>query len=322
MVEDPTHIKARTVTIEPENVGRRLDNFLMTEIKNVAKSYIYRIIRGGEVRVNGGRRKAHSKLALNDRVRIPPFMQATVSAPVISKARRSSIRDSILYEDETILILNKPAGLPVHGGSGKAYGLIDIVREEIGADIELAHRLDKDTSGCLLLGKTPGITRELHHLFRNGQVRKRYRTLLKGRLRDARTEVAARLTTQRKDTGEAKTRVAPDGKQARSTIVRLEVIKAGWKTCSYADVFIDTGRTHQIRVHTAHLNHPVAGDPRYGDAEFNQGLADIGLRRPYLHAAHLSFKNPRNGQNVSVDSKEPQQLLAVKTTLLKIAETS
>lgn len=322
MVEQPVHIKARTVTIDEENVGRRLDNYLVTEIKNVAKSYVYRIIRSGEVRVNGGRRKAHSRLELNDRVRIPPFRESTLKAPVISESWRDSIKNSVLYEDELLLVVDKPAGLSVHAGSGKSYGLIDIAKQEFGGEVELAHRLDKDTSGCLLLGKSASLTRELHELFRAGEVNKRYRTLLMGSLKDANTLVTARLATQRKDVGEAKTRVDPSGKEARSNIVRLEVIKAGEKTSSYCDVFIDTGRTHQIRVHAAHLNHPVAGDPRYGDLTFNREMADLGLGRPYLHAAQLSFTNPRNGQTISIESKEPSQLRSVRTKLMALREVN
>ena len=311
VVEDAVFHKARTVVVDQENVGRRLDNFLIALLKNTAKSYVYRIIRSGEVRVNGGRKKAHTKLGLNDRVRIPPFKQSTVETPVISASWRNSIREAVLYEDETLAVLNKPPGLSVHAGSGKSFGLIDIVRQELDEKFELAHRLDKDTSGCILLGKSPSATRHLHRQFREGEVNKQYKTLLRGRLPQSKTTVSARLTTQRRDLGEAKTRVSRSGKSAQSSIVRLKVFDAGDRTCSYAEVSIATGRTHQIRVHAAHIGHPVAGDPRYGDVGFNQAMEGLGLGRTYLHAARMRFKHPIHGRDVSVSVEEPEQLRQV-----------
>ena len=182
------------------------------------------------------------------------------------------------------------------------------MQKEFDDQIELAHRIDKDTTGCLLLGKTPSAARELHRQFREGEVRKRYRTLLGGHLENTETVVCARLTTQRKDIGEAKTRVDDHGKEAMSKFTAIDMLGAFSLACTYADVSIETGRTHQIRVHAAHIGHPVAGDRRYGDPALNDAMAKLGAPTLSLHSACLEFTHPVSGETVKVEAHVPQAM--------------
>ena len=308
---------AQTLIIDAEHAGRRLDNYLMGVLKNLPKSYVYRIIRSGEVRVNGGRKKANARLELDDKVRIPPFRQATRDRPVISSQWCESARQRVLYEDADCLVFDKPAGLAVHGGSGLDFGVIDILRRTFGDQLELVHRLDKGTSGCRLVAKSAQVGRTLQALFRDGLVLKQYRCLVKNHFPTGGLVCDAPLATQRQDSGQAKTRVDRNGKRAHTEFSLLENLASGELACAHLEVAIDTGRTHQIRVHAAHLNHPLAGDQRYGDPVFNAGLKVLGLTRMYLHASRLEFRRPSQQGLVKVTADEPPELTRILTRLLQ-----
>ncbi|MGR8948397.1 MAG: RluA family pseudouridine synthase [Gammaproteobacteria bacterium] len=313
-------VPASTHIIGADNAGRRLDNYLQTIVKSVPKSYIYRIIRRGEVRVNGGRKKAGARLQLNDRVRVPPYQESSSTEPVISAAWQQSLAAAICHEDEHLLVINKPAGLAVHGGSGKAFGVIDILHCAIGEHLGLVHRLDKDTSGCLLIAKNPQICRQLQTQFREGVVDKTYRALLRGHFRRSEISTDACLTTQRADAGQAKTRVDVKGKPARSRFRLIENYEAGTAASAYVEVKIDTGRTHQIRVHAAHLGHPVCGDDRYGDTAFNKHMSDMGSKRLFLHAAKLGIVHPDTGKKTTFTATEPADIESFLSSLTPSTE--
>ncbi|MEM7466054.1 MAG: RluA family pseudouridine synthase [Pseudomonadota bacterium] len=298
----------RILEIGSEHAGRRLDNFLFSVLKNFPKSYVYRIIRRGEVRVNGGRRKPDSRLALNDKVRIPPHQQSSIRAPVIARTWLDEIAKRVVFEDEHLAIVDKPAALAVHAGSGLDFGVIDIMRQISYPQAELVHRLDRDTSGCLLVAKAPNICRELQNLFRAGTVDKCYRTLVRGRLAGTEISVDAPLETQRHDQGEAKTRVSANGKSAQTIFRPRQHLSIDDEEFSYLDVVLKTGRTHQIRVHANHVGHPVVGDRRYGDQTLNQFAQDHGLHRMYLHAVSLAFTHPVTGAPVDIQIPESTEL--------------
>ena len=293
-----------TVCVTAEQAGRRLDNFIVTLLADAPKSFIYRIIRSGEVRVNGGRKKPHYRLVSADRVRIPPYRPPDRERPEIGTAWLERVERAIVFEDEHLLVIDKPSGLAVHGGSGLSFGAIDVLRKlRESDDIELAHRLDRETSGCLLVAKNNRDARRLHDQFRAGQVDKTYLALLKGEM-PARTECDAPLSTSRHPEGEAKTIVAPTGKPARSRFV----LRKQFANCALVEIEIDTGRTHQIRVHAAHLGHPVAGDRRYGDPGFNAMIATAGLSRLFLHAASLGFEHPDSKAVIKIHAALPESL--------------
>ena len=306
---------AQTLVIDSEHAGRRLDNYLMGVLKNLPKSYVYRIIRSGEVRVNGGRKKANTRLELDDKVRIPPFRQATRDQPVISAQWSESARQRILYEDADCLVFNKPAGIAVHGGSGLDFGVIDVLRRTFGDHLELVHRLDKGTSGCLLVAKSARVGRELQALFRDGLVLKRYLCLVKNHFPSDGLVCEAPLVTQRQESGQAKTRIDAHGKRAETEFSLIENLSSGELACAHLEVTIKTGRTHQIRVHAAHLNHPLAGDQRYGDPGFNASLKALGFTRMYLHASRLEFRHPSQHRRVTVTADESSELRQILTYL-------
>ena len=273
----PARAGARTVKVPEDRDGQRLDNFLLGQLKGAPRSLVYKLVRSGQVRVNGGRAKAERKLEAGDEVRIPPVLQR--------------IEAAIVFEDARLLALDKPSGVASHGGSGISFGAIETLRAlRPGQTLELAHRLDRDTSGVLVVAKKRSALAELQALMREGGagggIRKRYLALLTGRMPDGTLSVDAPLHVGLRQGGERHVQVDPGGKPSLSHFKVLE--RRGGQ--SYCEVRIDTGRTHQIRVHAQHIGHPVAGDDKYGDPEANRRLRDkAGLRRLFLHAASLEF---------------------------------
>lgn len=273
--------------IDSERAGQRLDNFLLSQLKGVPRGHVYQLIRSGQVRVNSRRAAPRLKLAEGDRVRIPPVRQRLPAAIPAAGDGLAWLEERIVFEDERLLVLDKPAGLAVHGGSGVQLGCIEalrVLRPKLKT-LELVHRLDRATSGCLLVAKRRSALRLLHARLREGSVEKRYLALIRGRWQPARQQVTAALA-ERRGSGEFRVEVDPEGKPARSEFRLLESFA---ELVSYVEVRIDTGRTHQIRVHAAHLGHPVAGDERYGDAELNRRLRAYGLKRMFLHAHAVAF---------------------------------
>ena len=299
--------------IDAERAGQRLDNYLLGELKGVPRSHVYRLIRSGQVRVNSGRTNPSYRLQAGDRVRVPPVGQRPAAAPVATPERLDWLAERIIHEDSRILVIDKPAGLAVHGGSSISLGCIEALRllRPTAKDLELAHRLDRGTSGCLLLAKRRSTLRVLHELLREGQVDKRYLTLVKGKWADDHREIDAPLVTRRVS-GEARVKVDPSGKEARSTFRALD--RFG-KTATLLEVSIETGRTHQIRAHAVHAGHPVAGDERYGDKDYNDYMKSFGLQRMFLHAHSLSFDWPDTGETFSASAPLPDELKSVLTAL-------
>jgi 23S rRNA pseudouridine955/2504/2580 synthase len=297
---------ARQELVADDAAGQRLDNFLLGELKGVPRSHVYRLIRSGQVRVNSGRVHPKYRLKAGDRVRVPPVATRPAVRANPSSGGLDWLAARVVFEDARLLVLDKPAGLAVHGGTGVALGCIEALRElrpEL-PELELVHRLDRATSGCLLVAKRRSALRTVHALLREGRVDKRYFTLVKGRWRQRVAEVSAPLLTKR-GPGESRVRVATEGKEARSS---FRLIEAVGKAASLLEVAIATGRTHQIRVHAAHLGHPVAGDDRYGDPEFNAALERFGLRRMFLHSHSMAFVWPESGEEFSVSVPLPQEL--------------
>ncbi len=310
--------RVRRVTVDPDEAGRRLDNFLLGRLKGVPRSRVYRLIRSGEVRVNARRARADQRLAAGDEVRIPPFRASPREA--LSGRREMPavawLEERVLYEDEDLLVLDKPAGLAVHGGSGVSLGAIELLRAaRPGAvRLELAHRLDRDTSGCLLVAKRRSALRNLHEQFRAGSVEKHYLALVVGAWPASLRRVDAPLLTTSRRGGERHVGVDAEGKQS---VTRFAVVRK-LPGATLLDVRIDTGRTHQIRVHAAHAGHPVAGDDRYGPD--GAGLAArCGLQRLFLHASRLAFTSPRSGDRISVEAPLPSELEAVLDRLAGLA---
>jgi len=285
----------------------------------VPRSRVYRLLRRGEVRVNGKRKQADYRLAADDEVRLPPVrdVPAGEAGPRrVPDALLASVRDAILHEDSRVLVLDKPAGLAVHGGSGLSFGVIESLRAlRPGESLELAHRLDRDTSGCLLVARTRGALRSLHALLREGAVEKHYTTLLAGHWRLGRKTIDAPVLTNARQGGERVVRVHQSGKIAVSV---FDPIAQYRDVATRMDVAIRTGRTHQIRVHAAFAGHPVAGDEKYGDREFNARLRALGLRRMFLHASSVAFRWPDGGAEFRVEAPLPAELLAPLEELRKL----
>ena len=279
----------RLVRVDGERDGQRLDNFLLGQLKGAPRSLVYKIVRSGQVRVNGGRAKAETRLAAGDEVRIPP-VRLEPAGPTGSPSRSllDAMAASIVHEDPRLLAISKPSGIASHGGSGISFGVIEILRAlRPGEALELVHRLDRDTSGLMVIAKKRSALRELQALMREeGGIAKRYLALLGGRMPDGTMSVDAPLHVGLRQGGERHVQVAAGGKPSLSHFRVLE--RRGGQ--SYCEVRIETGRTHQIRVHAAHIGHPVAGDDKYGDAALNRRLRDqAGLKRLFLHAASLEF---------------------------------
>ncbi|HEY2345601.1 MAG TPA: RluA family pseudouridine synthase [Xanthomonadaceae bacterium] len=293
MTEEQPGRGVRTATVPDDRDGQRLDNFLLGQLKGAPRSLIYKLVRSGQVRINGKRAKPDSRLEGGDLVRIPPVVLAETGEQAKAPASMlDRLAAAIVFEDERLLALNKPSGVASHGGSGISFGAIEALRQlRPHQNLELIHRLDRDTSGLLMVAKKRSALTELQALMREDDdrvqgIRKRYLALLAGRLAGEDFTVDAPLDIGLRQGGERHVRVAPGGKPSVSHFHLIE--RRGGH--SYVDVRIETGRTHQIRVHAAHLGHPVAGDDKYGDKEINRRLKEqAGLKRLFLHAASLEF---------------------------------
>jgi 23S rRNA pseudouridine955/2504/2580 synthase len=300
----------RHITVGAGERGQRIDNFLLRELKGVPRSHVYRLLRRGEVRVNGRRAKAEQRLEDGDEVRLPPVRVATRETPGrVPDALRAEVRTAVIHEDERILALDKPSGLAVHGGSGLSFGAIEVLRaERPGSELELVHRLDRDTSGVLVVAKDRGSLRSLHALLREGQVEKTYLALLKGRWSLGKKRIDAPLKTNIRQGGERMVKVDVAGKDAASTFKPSRGFGA---RATLVEVEIHTGRTHQIRVHAAFAGHPIAGDDKYGDRDFNAEMRELGLRRMFLHAHSMAFTWPDTGKKCRIVAPLPADLQAV-----------
>ncbi len=294
--------KVSAILVDADSDQQRIDNFLMRNCKGVPRSHIYRILRTGEVRVNSRRVDATYRVQIGDRVRVPPIRTAerAVSAPA------PALTLPILYEDAQFLAVDKPSGIAVHGGSGISFGVIERLRASRPelSFLELVHRLDRETSGVLLLAKKRSALTALHALLREGRTRKFYLALVTGKWRDAKRTVDLPLHKYINGAGERRVSVESEGKQS-ITIFRLDRVIG---TYSLLSAELRTGRTHQIRVHLAHLGFPIAGDDKYGDFEWNRDLAKRGLKRMFLHAASLSFEHPVLGTTLTIESPLPEAL--------------
>jgi len=302
------------MTIGAGHAGQRIDNFLLAELKGVPKSHIYRLLRKGQVRVNKGRIKPVYRLKSGDIVRIPPLARPhprDVQQPPTALCER--LEQAILFEDAELLILNKPAGIAVHGGSGIPFGVIESLRflRPDCLDLALAHRLDRYTSGCLLLAKQRSVLLQLHELLRNGAMSKHYDALVMGRWQGGQQTLETNLQKNRQLSGERMVQIDEQGQAALSVFSPRQC----FDDCSLMDVRIDTGRMHQIRVHAAHLGHPIAGDDKYGNAEFNRLMRGRGLKRMFLHARSVDFVMPGNGRKVSVEAELDEALQALLDSL-------
>jgi 23S rRNA pseudouridine955/2504/2580 synthase len=289
--------------------GQRLDNFLMRTLGAVPRSLVYRILRTGEVRVNGRRAKPAYRLTAGDRVRLPPLQGTKQDQPDTVKAPSKSLRDfvvaAVIFEDRDLIVVNKPAGVAVHGGSGVSFGVIEALRAVHPQlkELELVHRLDRDTSGCLLVAKRRAVLRDLHAQLRGREMDKRYLALVVGRWPFGAKTIDLPLKTNLKQGGERVVRVHAEGQAA---ITRFEPIEQFGKVATLLDIALGTGRTHQIRVHAAHAGYPVAGDEKYGDREKDAKLREFGLSRMFLHAASLTFR--RGDEPFTVTAPLPPEL--------------
>jgi 23S rRNA pseudouridine955/2504/2580 synthase len=295
--------------ISEEEAGQRLDNYLLRICKGVPKSHVYRILRSGEVRVNKKRADASYRLLAGDEIRIPPLRIAEKQQDVDAGAMlRYDL--PIVYEDEAMLVVDKPAGIAVHGGSGVSFGVIEALRQQRpqARFLELAHRLDRETSGILLVGKKRSALNALHDMFRDGgrQADKRYLVLVSGRWLEKKRDVRLPLHKYLLENGERRVRVAEEGKFSH-TVFRL---LARWERFSLLEAQLKTGRTHQIRVHLAHLGFPIAGDDKYGDFALNKALQPEGLKRMFLHAWKMDCPHPLKEERLSLEAPLPPSLQA------------
>lgn len=293
------------VLIDEQDAGQRIDNFLIRVCKGAPKSLIYRILRSGEVRVNRGRIDQTYRLKAGDEVRIPPLRLAEAKSVEFIPGREFPI----LFEDEAMLVIDKPAGTAVHGGSGVSFGVIEQLRRQRpqARFLELAHRLDRETSGILLIGKKRAALTKLHDLLREGGVEKRYLALVKGRWPNPVQHIRLALTKYLTEEGERRVTVDKERGKTAHSIVRLV---RRWERFSLVEVQIKTGRTHQIRVHLTHLGFPLAGDDKYGDFALNKALQKEGLKRMFLHAASLSLPHPISDEALAFSAPLPPELAA------------
>ena len=303
-------IAVSLLTVGDEAEGQRIDNFLVRTLKGVPKSHIYRILRSGEVRVNKRRVGPDTRLCAGDRLRVPPIRAAAPARKPGAEAMSRVVLPPILFEDDAVIALNKPAGLAVHGGSGISFGVIERLRHARpeAAFLELVHRLDRDTSGVLIVAKKRSALTGLHAQLRDGAIDKRYHVLVRGKWRDALRAVELSLTGFVTDGGERRVRVDAEGRLARTIFRRLKVWPAADPPQALLEAELETGRTHQIRVHLAHLGFPLAGDDKYGDFAWNKALAREGLKRMFLHARRIRFAHPIDDREVVVEAPLPPEL--------------
>lgn len=297
----PKQTAVQWLEVSPSYEGQRIDNFLRTQLKGVPKSLIYRILRKGEVRVNKGRIKPEYKLQAGDVVRVPPLRLAERSEkepfaqPILER-----LEAAIVYEDKGLIVVNKPAGIAVHGGSGVSAGVIEAFRQlrPEAKELELVHRLDRDTSGLLMIAKKRSMLRHLHEQLRGDGVDKRYLALVRGNWPTNKRKISAPLLKNNLRSGERMVEVNPEGKEA---LTMFKVLTRFGDVATLVEASPITGRTHQIRVHAKHAGHSIAGDPKYGDEEFSKMVRNLGGKRLFLHAYALTITLP-DGNNLSLEA--------------------
>lgn len=305
--ENQSKPEVQWVEITEANSEQRLDNFLITRLKGVPKSLIYRVVRKGEVRVNKGRVDVKYRLNIGDVVRIPPVRVAErAEVEYVSNGLLHQLESAILFEDAALIVMNKPAGFPVHGGSGVNAGIIEGLRQARpdAHFLELVHRLDKDTSGCLIIAKKRSALRKLHEIFREDQVHKTYLALLAGQWKQQKLVVNQPLLKNSSAAGERVVVVSALGKAAETVFRRIAL----YKDTTLVSAAPKTGRTHQIRVHAAWMGHPIIADERYGNFELNREFKKRGYKRLFLHAEKLEFVHPVSGEMVSFQAPLPEAL--------------
>jgi len=296
--------KVTCIDVGEEEAGQRIDNYLLARLKGVPKTHIYRILRSGEVRINSRRVEASQRVVSGDRIRVPPVRVAERDDEIPAPHYRLPI----LFEDEHFLAIDKPSGLAVHGGSGIAHGVIESLRamRPDAKFLELVHRLDRETSGVLLVAKRRSALTALHELLRTRDMDKRYLVAVRGRFRNEMQRVKAALAQRVNAAGEKRVSVSQDGQEAETVFRRM----GRGAEVSLLEAELLTGRTHQIRVHLAHLRHPVLGDDKYGDFELNKRLRKEGLKRMFLHAASLGLAHPATGAALRLEAPLPKDLRA------------
>jgi 23S rRNA pseudouridine955/2504/2580 synthase len=308
-MNDLSKARATTLEVGEEAAAQRIDNFLLRHLKGVPKSHVYRVLRSGEVRVNSGRVKPEYRLQLGDRVRVPPVR---LSQQVKPKPKPAEF--PVVYEDAAILVVDKPSGVAVHGGSGVSFGVIESLRASRpqAKSLELAHRLDRDTSGLLIVAKKRSALVELHRMLREGEIEKEYLSVAKGHWAGRSRELRESLHKYVDAKGERRVAVHQDGMAAVTRVKRLQASES----FSFLEVRLLTGRTHQIRVHLAHAGHPVLGDDKYGDFDLNHRLERSGVRRLFLHASRLAFLHPLTKEKLELRSPLPAEMKAFVDTHL------
>ena len=302
-------MKDNLLVVSEDDAGRRLDNFLAGRLKPMRLARVHRLIRRGEVRVNGGRKSSGHRLRAGDEVRLPPFLERRPPPPVAARARW--IEQRLLYEDDGLLVLDKPAGLAVHAGGSVRLGAVELLRSARPREgfLQLAHRLDRGTSGCLLLAKRPRALQALHKAFRDNEVQKTYIALLGGRLKGRERKVELPLERSRGEGPERRVR-AGSGQWAQTRFLPRQ----GWREATLVRAIPITGRTHQIRVHAAAIGHPVLGDDRYGRTRSGPEQA-IGLKRLFLHASEVSLRHPLTSRALRLHAPLPEELRDVLARL-------
>jgi 23S rRNA pseudouridine955/2504/2580 synthase len=306
MTDNQQNQRVSHAEIDPDTAGQRLDNFLMTRLKGVPRSHVYQLIRSGQVRVNSGRVAARYRLKAGDSVRVPP-VRLKARPQIANPAEGLAwLEERIVFEDDRLLVVDKPAGLAVHGGSGLDFGLIEGLRSLRPGlkTLELVHRLDRGTSGCIMIAKRRSALRRLHALMREGAIGKRYLGLVRGQWQHGETEIDMPLIVAR-DNAAKRVRPDPAGKPAQSV---FRLVNLYGQLASLVEIEIKTGRTHQIRVHAAFSGHPIAGDDRYGDSVFNGECSAFGLRRMFLHAQLIEFVWPDSDEEFIVSTPLPDEL--------------
>lgn len=303
MTEKIINAAVQQLQISEEDEGQRIDNFLLAKLKGVPKSLIYRVLRKGEVRVNKGRIKPEYKLQTGDIVRVPPIRVAEKAqqAPVSSKLNKvAQLEQQIIFEDDCLLVLNKPSGIAVHGGSGLSFGVIEGLRalRPEARFLELVHRLDRDTSGILLVAKKRSALRSLHEQLRVKTVQKDYLALVRGQWQSHVKVVQAPLLKNELASGERIVKVSEQGKPSETRFA----VEERYTNATLIKASPVTGRTHQIRVHTQYAGHPIALDDKYGDKEFDQQMSELGLNRLFLHAASIRFEHPKTGETLRLNA--------------------
>jgi 23S rRNA pseudouridine955/2504/2580 synthase len=317
-------VEMRTITAD--EAGQRIDNFLMRHFKSVPRSRVYRLLRKGEVRVNRKRVDAEYKIAEGDEVRLPPVrIDAGDEAGRAGPGRPSTsllelIEGAVIFQDKHVLVLDKPAGVAVHGGSGMSFGVIEALRASRPREnLELVHRLDRDTSGCLLIARDRPTLTSLHALIRNGGMHKTYLALVSGNWQLGTKRIDAPLATDNRQHGERHVRVAAAGKDSVSVFKPVQFFGP---LATLMEVDIPTGRTHQIRVHAGFAGHPLLGDDKYGDRERNAELKGHGLKRTFLHAQSVAFEWPGSGMPFHVSAPLPAELSAVLDAITPMKRTA